>query len=100
MRDPAVALVDIGVSEDNPAAPALVLHLSSTPTMPAPVQIECVRTKLVFDFTALLQQNLPAQIYKESPRFGLSTRLNLCRVLRYLASALAQARTAQGKPRW
>ena len=52
MRDPAVAFVDIGVSEDNPAEPALVLHLSSTPTMPAPVQIEGVRTKLVFDFTA------------------------------------------------
>jgi hypothetical protein len=49
MQDPAVAGLSIGMSDDDPSAPAVVLHVSGVVQRPVPHQVGGIRTKIVFD---------------------------------------------------
>jgi hypothetical protein len=49
MKDPAILRVGVGVSDDNPKESAITLFLAGVPERQVPVQIEGVRTKLIFD---------------------------------------------------
>lgn len=48
MGDPAVSGVGVGNSADNSAESALVIFLSKQPSTPIPLQIDGVRTKVIF----------------------------------------------------
>jgi len=48
MRDPAIASVDVGASEDSPGEGALLIQLSAAAAAPVPQVIDGVRTKVVF----------------------------------------------------
>lgn len=50
-NDPAVSTVEIGVSNDQPGAAALEIHLARPRQQAIPAQVEGVRTRVVRDFT-------------------------------------------------
>jgi hypothetical protein len=48
MTDPSISRIDIGQSEDNPAESALLLVVNQQPQKTIPVELDGVRTKVVF----------------------------------------------------
>jgi hypothetical protein len=60
MQDPAVSGISTGISDDDPSAPAVVLHVSGVPQRPIPHQVGGVRTKIVFDQGAAAPRALGA----------------------------------------
>jgi hypothetical protein len=49
MQDPAVSGLSTGTSDDDPLAPAVVVHVSGLPQRTIPHQVGGLRTKIVFD---------------------------------------------------
>jgi hypothetical protein len=60
MQDPAVSELSTGVSDDDPSAPAVVLHVSGIAQRPIPHQVGGIRTKIVFDQGAAAPRALGA----------------------------------------
>ena len=61
LADPAVSRIDIGRSDDNPAEPAVILTVTRQPQNPIPVELDGVRTKIVFAPEAQAQTNTQTQ---------------------------------------
>lgn len=59
MTDPAISRIDIGQSEDNPGESALELVVNRRPQNPTPVELDGVRTKIVFAPEAQVAQTQP-----------------------------------------